>query len=96
MYIKILPIPEEPKNRKTNGWSSSYQPFSFLLIAENTQNIVTKWETKSSHYLLFNLKGECNPKSIFVLVKKYRQQNLKIFLNPTIKSFRILHYILPN
>lgn len=28
-----LPIPDDPKKRKTSGCSSSYQPFSFLRIA---------------------------------------------------------------
>lgn len=28
-----LPIPDEPRNRNTRGCSSSYQPFSFLLMA---------------------------------------------------------------
>lgn len=28
-----LPIPDEPRKRKTRGCSSSYQPFSFLLMA---------------------------------------------------------------
>jgi len=28
-----LPIPDEPRNRKTNGCSSSYHPFSFLRTA---------------------------------------------------------------
>ena len=31
------PMPEDPRNRKTSGWSSSYQPFSFLRIAETVQ-----------------------------------------------------------
>lgn len=32
-----LPIPDEPRKRNTRGCSSSYQPFSFLLMAAETQ-----------------------------------------------------------
>ena len=30
-----IPIPEDPRNKNTKGCSSSYQPFSFLRMAEN-------------------------------------------------------------
>ena len=33
LIYSLLPIPDDPKKRKTRGCSSSYQPFSFLRIA---------------------------------------------------------------
>lgn len=35
---QTLPIPDDPKKRKTSGCSSSYQPFSFLRIAAFKDN----------------------------------------------------------
>lgn len=32
-----LPIPDEPRKRNTRGCSSSYQPFSFLLMATESR-----------------------------------------------------------
>ena len=39
------PIPEEPRKRKTRGCSSSYQPFSFLLMAGSTTATTTTTTT---------------------------------------------------
>jgi len=44
-----LPIPDEPRKRNTRGCSSSYQPFSFLLMAAETQ----RGRTLLSHLFAF-------------------------------------------
>lgn len=47
-----LPIPDEPRKRKTRGCSSSYQPFSFLLMAEERRHRQREKEKKGR--LLFH------------------------------------------
>jgi len=54
--LNELPIPDEPRKRNTRGCSSSYQPFSFLLIAREHQDMERKTENPLFCLLCFSTK----------------------------------------
>lgn len=60
-----LPIPDEPRKRNTRGCSSSYQPFSFLLMARENQDREIKIQRPLYH--LFTL-----------LYSKFHWTNLRV------------------